>query len=253
MPPKTPKNQSAKGTTAPTVVAWDLPTRAFHWTLVVLLVAAWGTFEFSEALGDAVLKWHRWTGLLILTLLVWRILWGLFGSSTSRFANFLPAPGTLASYASAALAGKEAKFLGHNPLGSLMIVALLALILTQACLGLFTVEHNDLTAGPLYRFLSETGQKTASRWHGFLFENVTLWLIAIHIAANVAYALFRKEPLIKAMVTGRKPALQYADAQQAELAAMPLLRAALLLGIAAIIVFGGIWVVGGKFLSMRLW
>lgn len=247
------RDQPGEAATTRLVVAWDLPTRIFHWALVLLLIAAWATFEFSESLGDSVLKWHRWTGLLILVLIVWRILWGFLGSSTSRFMNFLPAPGTLARYATAALAGKEAKFLGHNPLGSLMILALLALVFIQACLGLFTVEHNDLTAGPLYRFLSEEGRKLATSWHRFLFEGITVWLIALHIAANIAFAQLRKEPLIKAMLTGRKPARAYADAQQAEIAQRPLMRAALLLAIAALIVFGGIWAVGGKFLSMRLW
>ncbi|MBU2582857.1 MAG: cytochrome b/b6 domain-containing protein [Alphaproteobacteria bacterium] len=238
---------------APTVIAWDLPTRLFHWLLVALLVTAWATFEFSETLGDSVLKWHRWTGLLILTILVWRMLWGFFGSSTSRFLNFLPAPATLTRYAGVALVRSEAKFLGHNPLGAVMIFALLGLLFAQACLGLFTVEHNDLTAGPLYRLLSEDARKTATSWHRFLFESVTVWLIALHIAANLAYAFLRNDPLIKAMVTGRKPAGDYADAQHAEIVSRPLLRAGLLLVIAAVVVFGGIWAAGGKFLSMRLW
>lgn len=236
-----------------TVAAWDLPTRVFHWLLVALIAAAWASFEFSEGLGDAVLKWHRWIGLTILTLLVWRILWGFFGASTSRFSNFVPSPSTLFAYAAAAARGREAKYLGHNPLGSIMIVALLGLLFVQASLGLFTVEHNDLTAGPLYLFLSEAGRKTASSWHRFLFESVTLWLIAIHIAANAAYALVRGEPLIKAMITGRKPTGRYRDGDAATMAGRPLLRAGLLLTVAALIVFGGIWAVGGKFLSMRIW
>lgn len=236
-----------------TVLAWDWPTRAFHWLLVVLVATAWATFEFSETIGDSVLKWHRWTGLVILTLLVWRVLWGLFGTSTARFANFLPAPATVLDYIIAALRGREPKYLGHNPLGSVMILALLALLFTQALLGLFTVEHNDLTAGPLYLFLSESGRKTASSWHRFLFETVTVWLIAIHIAANTAYALVRKERLIKAMVTGHKPAVAYVDSDQADAPRQPLLRAAILLAIATAIVFGGIWAVGGRFLSMRPW
>ncbi|MBU1213027.1 MAG: cytochrome b/b6 domain-containing protein [Alphaproteobacteria bacterium] len=236
-----------------TVAAWDLPTRAFHWLLVALVAAAWASFEFSEALGDAVLKWHRWIGLMILTLLIWRLLWGFFGASTSRFANFVAGPVTLINYATSLARGGEIKYLGHNPLGSLMVVTLLGLLLTQATLGLFTVEHNDLTAGPLYLLLSEAGRKTATQWHRFLFESVTLWLIAFHIMANAFYALVRREPLIKAMITGRKPACRYKDGDEAVMARRPLLRAGLLLMIAAVIVFGGIWAVGGRFLSMRPW
>ena len=235
------------------VRVWDAPTRIFHWLLVILVVLAWATYEYSEALRDPVLKWHRWTGLLILTLLVWRLLWGLLGSPSARFSNFIPAPNELASYASSVRQGREPKYLGHNPLGALMIVALLVLLLTQATLGLFTVEHNDLTAGPLYLFLSEEGRKTATSWHRYLFEEVTLWLIGIHILANLAYALWRREPLIWAMFTGRKPAGDYADAHTLGVISNSMLRAGILLAISAVIVFGGIWALGGKFLQMRLW
>jgi cytochrome b len=235
------------------VTAWDAPTRIFHWLLVILVAASWGTYEYSEALDDPVLKWHRWSGLLILTLLVWRLLWGVFGSSTARFSNFIPTPRGLVAYASAIRNGREPKYLGHNPLGAMMIAALLALLLTQAVLGLFTVEHNDLTAGPLYRYLSEAGRKAATSWHRYLFEEVTLWFIGIHILANVAYAVFRREPLIKAMISGRKPASDYADARALGSVPRPMLRAGLLLALSAVIVFGGIWAAGGKFLQMRLW
>lgn len=239
--------------TSASVPAWDLPTRLFHWLLVVLVLASWATFQYSEELGDPVLKWHRWTGLCVLTLLVWRVMWGLFGSSTALFASFVPAPGTLAAYTAEALRGREPKYLGHNPLGSLMIVALLGLLLVQATLGLFTVEHNDLTAGPLYLLIPEAARKTATSWHRFLFEEVTLWLIGAHIAANLIYALWRRDPVIAAMVTGRKPAAHYADASRADIAARPLLRAAALLLVSWLVVFGGIWAAGGKFLQMRLW
>lgn len=235
------------------VKAWDAPTRIFHWLLAILIAVSWATCEYSEALDDPVLKWHRWSGLLILTLLVWRLLWGVFGSSTARFAKFIPTPLGLATYASAVRYGREPKFLGHNPLGAVMIVALLALLLTQAMLGLFTVEHNDLTAGPLYHYLSEEGRKAATSWHRHLFEEVTLWLIAIHILVNLVYAIFRRQPLIRAMISGRKPASDYADAKTLDGVPRPMFRAAILLALSAFIVFCGIWAVGGKFLQMRLW
>ena len=235
------------------VEAWDAPTRIFHWLLAILVAAAWASYQFSETLGDPVLKWHRWIGLLILTLLVWRLLWGFFGSSTSRFSNFVPSPKQLISYASAIPSGTEPKYLGHNPLGTVMVLTLLTLLLTQATLGLFTVEHNDLTAGPLYRFLSEEGRKVATRWHRFLFETITLCLIGSHIVVNVFYAMFRREPLIKAMIVGRKPAITYTDAVSLGTIGRPMLRAVFLLAASASIVFGGIWAVGGKFLQMRLW
>ena len=251
--PSDKRVEGSRQARAASVSAWDLPTRLFHWSLVVLVAFSWFSFQYSEILKDPVLKYHRWAGLLVLTLLVWRLLWGIFGSSTSRFKAFLPGLIKVTSYASAMLSGREPKYLGHNPLGALMIFALLGLLIVQATLGLFSVEHNDLTAGPLYRFISEAGREQATDWHVFLFNTVTLWLIGLHILANVFYALFRGEPLIKAMLTGHKPKRDYADAQKAEIAARPLLRATVLLALSAVIVFGGIWAVGGKFLQMRLW
>lgn len=165
----------------------------------------------------------------------------------------MPGPAALTRYTFAAAAGREPKYLGHNPLGALMIVVLLVLLALQGTLGLFTVEHNDLTAGPLYLFLSETDRKIATSWHRYLFEAVTVWLIGVHIVANVFYAAVRREPLLTAMITGRKPTGTYADTSSADIIGRPLLRAGLLYLLSAVIVFGGIWLVGGKFLQMRLW
>lgn len=230
------------------VAAWDLPTRLFHWSLVVLILAAWASMEFSGALGDPLLKWHRNIGLAVLVLLVWRILWGFAGSSTSRFSSFAAAPLKAPGYAASLLRGSPRKYLGHNPLGTIMVIALLGLLLVQAGLGLFTVEHNDLTAGPLYRFVDEDAQKEITRWHRWLFETVTVIIIGAHILANVVYGAFFKQPLIRAMVTGSKPAGDYADEEEAKLVARPLLRAAICLVAAFVLVIGGIWAAGGKFL-----
>ncbi len=237
-----------EGTRPSTVAAWDLPTRLFHWSLVVLIAAAWASMEFSGALGDPLLKWHRNIGLAVLVLLVWRVLWGFAGSSTARFASFVSAPLSAPGYAAALLRGSPRKYLGHNPLGTVMVIALLGLLLVQAGLGLFTVEHNDLTAGPLYRFVDEAAQKDISRWHRWLFETVTVIFVGAHVLANVVYSVFLKQPLIRAMVTGRKPADTYVDETQAEVVARPMVRAAVCLVISAVLVIGGIWAVGGKFL-----
>lgn len=126
------------------VPAWDLPTRAFHWTLLALIVWAWVSVSFAEALGDTTLVYHRANGLAILTLIVWRILWGFAGSSTSRFTGFVRGPITVASYAGALLRGRAPRYLGHNPMGGLMVLALLATVATIGSLGLFAVDDNDL-------------------------------------------------------------------------------------------------------------
>lgn len=228
------------------VRAWDLPTRLFHWTLVLLIVSAWVSFEFAEDIGDATLVWHRANGLAILTLVVWRILWGVWGSSTARFARFVRSPAAVLAYARSLLAGRGARYLGHNPLGALMVLALLAALATIAGFGLFATDDNDLVGGPLYRLVSERQNVRAARLHDQVFHLVLLPLVALHIAVNVLYTLVKNEPLIRAMITGRKPAANYADTPEAAIVARPLLRALVCLVAAAVIVFGGILGLGGR-------
>jgi cytochrome b len=233
-------------TAAASVRAWDLPTRLFHWTLVLLILAAWLTYEFAEPIGDETLVWHRVSGLAVLVLVVWRALWGFAGSSTSRFAGFLRGPVAWLSYAGGLVTGRAQRYLGHNPLGALMVVTLLSVVAGQAGFGLFAVDDNDLVGGPLYRLISEDGNQRAAGLHGLLFDNVLLPLVGIHVLANVFYALVKREPLIRAMVTGRKPAEDYEDAGEAKIIERPLLRAAVCLAAATLIVLGGIVALGGR-------
>ncbi len=228
------------------VTAWDLPTRIFHWSLVMMVLFAWLSFRYSEYVSDYLLKMHRWNGLAILTLLVWRLLWGIAGTSTSRFSNFVSSPIAALSYARDLVVGRTRRFLGHNPLGAWMVVALLATLLVQATLGLFTVEHNDMTAGPLYRLVSEEATKIASRWHHRIFDWVLIPLIVVHVASNLLYWIIKREPLVPAMVTGRKPAMRYEDQNEADVVRRPLLRAGTLLAIAALIVLGSIRLLAGR-------
>jgi cytochrome b len=231
------------------VGAWDIPTRLFHWTLVFCIGSAWVSFRYAEVFGDHLLKWHRWNGYAILVLLVWRLLWGFAGSSTSRFSAFVTWPWRAAGYGMDLLRGRDRHFLGHNPLGAYMILALLTVVSVQAGLGLFTVEHNDSGAyGPLYRIVSEATYKKLSHWHLWAFYWMLLPLIAAHITANVLYGVVKKDPLIRAMITGRKPAADYEDGK-AVLIGEGVTRTALLCLFAAIIfVFGGITVLGGRIL-----
>jgi len=233
-------------TDAGRVRAWDLPTRLFHWTLLALIVSAWVSYEFAEDLGDATLIWHRANGLAILTLIVWRGLWGIWGPPTARFAGFVHGPATVLAYARKLVAGVAPRYLGHNPLGALMVVALLAIVATQAMLGLFATDDNDLVGGPLYRLVDEAQNRQATRWHARLFNFVLLPLAAVHIAINTLYTLVKREPLIQAMITGQKPAEPYADAPDATRASYSLLRALLCLIAATAITLGGILALGGS-------
>jgi cytochrome b len=228
------------------VRAWDLPTRLFHWTLVALIVSAWVSYEFAEDLGDETLVWHRANGLAVLTLLVWRVLWGLFGSSTARFANFIRGPGAALIYTKRIVAGAAPRYLGHNPLGAFMVVALLATLATIASFGLFATDDNDLVGGPLYRLATEAQNARAARLHDQIFNFVLLPLVALHIVVNLLYTLVKREPLIQAMLGGKKPAAPYEDAAEAVITKHPLLRALVCLVAAASIVLGGILALGGN-------
>jgi cytochrome b len=229
-----------------TVRAWDLPTRVFHWTLVALLISAYISFRFSEAFGDNTLKWHRYNGYAILVLLVWRLLWGFVGSSTSRWAAFVNGPWIAAGYALDLLRGRDRQYLGHNPLGTWMILAVLSVLAVQATLGLFTVEHNDAYWGPLYKLVSEARQKVLSGWHTWSFYWALLPLLAAHISANVLYGVVKKDPLIRAMVTGTKPIGNYEDQSEARIVAQPVVLALACLAAAVAVVFGTIVGLGGK-------
>jgi cytochrome b len=229
------------------VAAWDLPTRIFHWLLLALIVSAWISVTFAEDINDELLNWHRSNGLAILTLVVWRVLWGFAGSSTAKFKGFVSGPSRVLAYGRGLMAGDAAPFLGHNPVGGVMVIALIGVLILQASFGLFAVDDNDLTGGPLNRLLDESGTKFATRWHHRIFENVLLPLAGLHIGANLFYSLYKREPLIKAMVSGEKPRRDYADEAEADIPQRPLMRALLCLVLAAVIVFGSILALGGRF------
>jgi cytochrome b len=232
------------------VRVWDIPTRLFHWTLVFCIASAWVSFRYSDVIGDDTMRWHRWNGYTILVLLVFRLIWGFAGSSTSRWSAFVRWPWTAAQYALDLARGRDRHFLGHNPAGTYMVLGLLGVVALQAGLGLFTVEHNDTGAdGPLYLLVTEATYVKLSKWHVWVFYYMLLPLIGLHIVANTLYAFVKKDPLIRAMVTGDKPAGDYEDASEASIARNVLLRAITCLIAAIAIVFGGILLAGGRLFS----
>lgn len=225
-----------------TVRAWDAPVRLFHWTLVTLLIMSW----VSRKYGDAGLVWHKWNGYAILVLVVWRVIWGFTGSSTARFRSFFYWPWTAASYGIDFALRKPRHFLGHNPLGGSVVFLMLGLVGLQGLLGLFSFYYEDETnngKGPLANTISETLGNTITSLHLTVF-NIILAIVALHIAANLLYLLWKGENLVGPMITGRKPARAYEDQQEAALAGLG--RAVLALIAAVLLVFGGIMTLGGK-------
>ena len=169
---------------------WDLPIRLFHWVLVGLIAFSWWSAEYHY---DDV---HIWLGIAVLTLLIFRILWGFFGSSTARFANFIRGPRAVFGY----LRG-EWRGIGHNPLGALSVVALLGLVSLQVGLGLIASDEDGLMQGPLANLVSIGVSDTATELHEELF-NVLLALIGLHIAA-ILYYRFKGKKLVSPMITGK--------------------------------------------------
>ena len=222
------------------VRAWDLPTRLFHWSLVSLIVLAY----VSRRWGDAGLVWHKWNGYAILVLVVWRLFWGFAGSSTARFRSFFYWPWTAAAYGLDFARRRPRHFLGHNPLGGSVVFLMLGLIGLQGALGLFSYDDHDSNAGgPLAAKVADSTWAAATKWHLIIF-NVILAVVALHLAANVLYIVWKGENLVKPMITGRKAAGTYEDQQEAVLA--PGVRALICLLVAALLVFGGIMAAGGK-------
>lgn len=172
---------------------WDLPTRLFHWTLVILVAASWWTAE--EQLDDL----HAWLGYAVLFLLLFRIGWGLVGSSTARFAAFVRGPASVLRYVRGRFRWPLA---GHSPLGALSVLALLALLVVQTGTGLFALDEDGLSGGPLAHLVSIDSSETAYDLHEDLFDPL-LALIALHISAILLYRLALGQKLLGPMITGK--------------------------------------------------
>jgi cytochrome b len=177
---------------------WDLPTRLFHWTLTILIVMQYATAQFRVL----DMSWHIRGGYAVLTLLVFRLLWGFAGSQTSRFREFVRGPRALMNYLRARFAGDTRPGVGHNPLGGWSVLALLLCLAIQVTTGLFASDDLD-TEGPLAAHVAARWVKVATRIHD-ANENVLLMLIALHVIAVLLYLLLGRENLITPMLSGRK-------------------------------------------------
>lgn len=176
------------------VLVWDLPLRVFHAVLVVLVVVAIVTAK----LGGNALDWHIRVGVALLGLLFFRLVWGFLGGSHARFSNFVRGPKTVVDY----LRGRSDSFLGHNPLGALSVLAILAVLLLQVVTGLFS-NDDVMVEGPLYVWVSKTLSDSLTAIH-LQAQYPIFALIGLHITAVLYYRFVRKQDIIKPMVTGRK-------------------------------------------------
>lgn len=178
--------------------AWDVPVRAFHWALVVLVA----TSIASGMIGGNTMVWHLRAGYAILSLLLFRLIWGIVGSRTARFADFVRGPARVVAYARELLRHRPPPALGHNPLGGWMVVLFLALLLFQAGSGLFA--NDDIaTEGPLYASIGKDLSDRLTALHR-LNAKLLLGLVGMHIGAVIYHWLRLRENLVGAMFSGRK-------------------------------------------------
>lgn len=231
-----------------TIDVWDLPTRLFHWVLVLLFALLWvsgevGGLDIELPLpgGDTFfltnIDLHMWLGQLLLTLLVFRLLWGVWGSTTARFCSFVRGPRAAGRYIAELLRGRvPSGGIGHNPAGGWMVVFMLGVLLLQAITGLFANDE-IFAEGPLAHLVSADTSGRLTCLHGLLF-NVLLGAVALHVI-TVSYYLLRGKNLIGAMFSGRQSidASERTDALQRA----PLWRAVVLLAAAGFAVWSLRW------------
>ncbi len=203
---------------------WDLPTRLFHWALVICLIGS----VVSVYLGGNAVEWHFRFGYGALALVVFRIVWGFAGSRYARFSSFPPDPRAVLRY----LRGQHVAGPGHNPLGAFSVYALLASLLFQASTGLFA-NDSIMWDGPLRNLVSNDTSDLLTRLHK-LNRWLLLVLIATHLGAITYYTRVRKERLIGPMVSGDKEVIGSAGAKVTEAGDGAAVRARALLILAAV-------------------
>ncbi|KCZ47796.1 MULTISPECIES: cytochrome b/b6 domain-containing protein [unclassified Hyphomonas] len=187
------------------ILVWDGALRLFHWSVVLLVAAMWWTAE------NGVMDWHRRMGMILVGLLAFRIVWGLIGPQTARFGSWRIGPAAILGYIRNLRSGVHKPSFGHNPMGTLSVIAILAALFVQVGTGLFAVDVDGLESGPLASLVSFEAGRQAAEIHEISF-NVLLALIGLHVAAIVTYLFFFKDNLVRPMVTGRRASEDFGDA-----------------------------------------
>lgn len=205
------------------VLVWDLPTRLFHWLVVVLLIGAYVTWRLNW------MDWHVRVGESLLALVLFRVVWGFLGCETARFGRFVAAPTTAARYLAKLFRREPDEQLGHNPAGGWMVVLLLALLLGETLTGI--IDNNDVAdVGPLTDMMPPWVSNLVTGLHGLLW-NALLAAVALHVVAIAFYAVAKGQYLLPPMITGTK---QFARSMRPPRRAAPVLALIALSGSAAV-------------------
>jgi len=178
---------------------WDLPTRLFHWLLAACVLG----LVITGNVGGNALEWHMRFGVSVGALLVFRLVWGVLGGRWSRFTSFLYSPAALARYLRGRPLPQDHFDIGHNPLGSFSVFALLGVLLLQVSTGLMA-DDEIATTGPLNRFVSSATASLATGWHKGYGPWLIYALVALHLAAITYYVRWKKQMLLRPMWHGDK-------------------------------------------------
>ncbi|WP_341913595.1 cytochrome b/b6 domain-containing protein [Polaromonas sp. YR568] len=208
---------------------WDLPTRLFHWALVAAVIG----LAITGTLGGNAMVWHFRFGYSVLTLLLFRIVWGLVGGRWSRFGAFIYSPASVINYLKGK--GKPEHGIGHSPIGAGSVFAMLGFLLAQVGTGLLS-DDEIAFSGPLTRFVSNATVGLATNYHKNIGKWILLALVVLHIAAIALY-LWRKHNLVGAMLHGDKELVTAAPASRDDMASR-----LLALGVLLVCAAGVYWI-----------
>lgn len=176
------------------IKVWDLPIRLFHWALVAMIVVCIYTINVENITA------HQYAGVFVLVLLLFRIIWGLIGSSTAKFWDFLKGPNTIYHYLRYGVSKTE----GHNPMGAYMVLFMLVVLLVQTLTGLFLTDNTYLHQdSPLYKLISSDTRKYFKFIHQYNLY-VIYGMVGLHVIAIIGYLLLKGQNLVKTMVLGSR-------------------------------------------------
>jgi cytochrome b len=178
------------------VLVWDVPTRVFHWLVVVLVAGAYVSSRLNW------MDWHVRIGETLLALVLFRLLWGFFGSETARFRSFLSAPAAAWQHLRHLLRREADLQVGHNSAGGWMVLLLLALLLGETLSGLY-VNNDVADDGPLTAWVPASIANAITALHAILWDAL-LAAVALHVLAIALYAAAKGHNLLRPMLTGHK-------------------------------------------------
>ncbi len=181
-----------------TVKVWDAGIRLFHWALAILFcLSAYSAFQDKFGIYADI---HLNAGIATLMLVIWRIVWGVVGSDTARFSQFVKSPTAGFAHLKKMVAGLPYKAIGHNPLGGLSVVLMLVLLLAQASMGLFASD-GMIFSGPLSREVTGSLSSDLTSWHALL-GRILIGIVAFHVLVVLVYGVFKRANLIWPMISG---------------------------------------------------